>query len=813
MNGFNTILVCTLISFQSFGQLTVDRKYLKTALRSHLHLGDSSFSRGEFLTAEKHYNEAFMHLQKLLQLKSSIRIGLHKETIFDPIDRLGRLYIQANNLKKAEEYFEYSREIREKELPRFSLFRIPPLVGLSEIYYLKGDYRKAKEYLDQAEWQFYRSTTGWYNYDHYSKAIFRNQFEIALKEHNYANAERYLGLLSSGSTITGDKNVQTNIPRVFDMRARYFLHFGDYEEAERNLKKAELFANAIDNELVNFQIKKTRTLLQWSVGDIRAAAQTLIDLTQSYKEYIQENFAAMTEFEREAFFEKLRSDFELLNSFAIHNMDHEISDELLKQVYNNQLFSKALLLNHLNKQKEQILLSGDNQLIKLLDEWEAEKANLSMLYYQKKPDDALIATTEQRIQQLEQQINSESNILNSMEEDIIWEDVRRSLTEGEAAIEIIRVRDYNLPGKEGAQVSAYQFTDFYSYLVLVIARDLKSPQALVLENGNDMDSRDVNIYRKSIQFKVEDRASYNAYWKPLLKLLGTYNKLFISADGVYNQINLNSLQNPITGKYVLEETDLIFVTNTKDLVETSSLADSKNAALFARPQYVSSQTQEIDFMTNTEFRNLEADVFENFREQLFSDLPGTEKEVKSIEMLLGEREWKVASSYHKEASEKALRSVDNPAILHIATHGFFLQEDNLDGVNSMIRSGIILAGVDKVDAPPHNDGILTAYEATNLRLDSTYLVVLSACETGLGEVKNGEGVYGLQRGLKVAGARFILMSLWKVDDFATQELMENFYVNWLLGTPIHEAFKKAQIGLRDKYPHPFYWGAFILLGS
>lgn len=91
-------------------------------------------------------------------------------------------------------------------------------------------------------------------------------------------------------------------------------------------------------------------------------------------------------------------------------------------------------------------------------------------------------------------------------------------------------------------------------------------------------------------------------------------------------------------------------------------------------------------------------------------------------------------------------------------------------------------------------------------------MVLSACETGLGEVKNGEGVYGLQRGFLVAGSRYILMSLWKVEDEATSELMTRFYRYWLDGTDIHEAFRKAQDNLRQKYTHPYYWGGFILLG-
>jgi CHAT domain-containing protein len=163
------------------------------------------------------------------------------------------------------------------------------------------------------------------------------------------------------------------------------------------------------------------------------------------------------------------------------------------------------------------------------------------------------------------------------------------------------------------------------------------------------------------------------------------------------------------------------------------------------------------------------------------------------------------------ALEENVKALKKPTILHIATHGFFV-EDTASSISPMIRSGIILAGVRNAENKNKDDGILTAYEASNLDLEGTDLVALSACQTGLGEVRNGEGVYGLQRSIMVAGAKNLLMSLWKVDDEATAKLMSIFYdLRSTEGNLL--AFRDAQIQLRAIYPEPFYWGAFVMLGK
>jgi CHAT domain-containing protein len=216
-----------------------------------------------------------------------------------------------------------------------------------------------------------------------------------------------------------------------------------------------------------------------------------------------------------------------------------------------------------------------------------------------------------------------------------------------------------------------------------------------------------------------------------------------------------------------------------------------------------------------------------------SELPGTETEIIEISDILRQKNWKLSKNMRDKAREGSLKNVASPRVLHIATHGYFLDdiESNPDskvfGVNSkvalenpLLRSGLLFAGASleiagnmNNDLDDNDNGILTAFEAMNLDLDKTELVVLSACETGLGEVKNGEGVYGLQRAFEVAGASTVMMSLWTVNDFTTRELMIKFYEGWVESGDKRKAFIDAQLYMKEKYKWPFYWGPFVMVGE
>ena len=210
-------------------------------------------------------------------------------------------------------------------------------------------------------------------------------------------------------------------------------------------------------------------------------------------------------------------------------------------------------------------------------------------------------------------------------------------------------------------------------------------------------------------------------------------------------------------------------------------------------------------------------------------LPGSRQEAESIQRLLPQAQLFLGP----EATKERLLQLSTPGILHLATHGFFLEDapasEGFRGVghisalgdnpqaprprNPLLRSGLALAGASEPSKPRPDAALVTALELAGLDLWGTQLVVLSACDTGRGDVQLGQGVHGLRRALVVAGAETVVMSLWKVKDDSTHLLMESYYRNLLAGQGRASALREAMRSLRASRPHPHDWAPFIALGS
>lgn len=403
---------------------------------------------------------------------------------------------------------------------------------------------------------------------------------------------------------------------------------------------------------------------------------------------------------------------------------------------------------------------------------------------------------------MEKQANATERSLSSRSSDFSkaygaektsFQQIAAVLGETEAVVEIIRVRGFDK-----------DFTDQSKYLVLVIAKGTAVPKSVVLTEGAMLETRYAKYYKNAILQRIPDQFSYEQFWSKIDPLVAGKKMLYVSPDGVYNQLNINTLRKP-EGDYLENRFDIVTIGNSKDMlaIKTRKASARKDAFVLGFPDFGGAAPA----------------------------LPGTKVEIDGVAKILKTAGYTVVQREQRVATEANIKAVKGPTLMHIATHGYFLADTqsaesamgvDLDNAknNPLLRSGLILAGApdpnkeeQAVDLQSNDNGILTAYEAMNLNLEGTDLIVLSACETGLGEVKAGEGVYGLQRSFLVAGANALIMSLWKVDDEATQMLMTNFYSNWTKTGNKLKAFKQAQLQLMAKYKEPYYWGAFVMMGQ
>lgn len=493
---------------------------------------------------------------------------------------------------------------------------------------------------------------------------------------------------------------------------------------------------------------------------------------------------------------------------------------LSQQAYNNLLFTKSISLKGTERRKEAFLNANDPTISKLYDQWIDKKQQLIRQYL--KADDPSGADTTSKVSQalltqLQNEVNTLENELTIKAKDfkkylkIIppdWKTVRDNLKEGEAAIEMIRFQWRD-------QV---YYSDTSYYAAYIITKNSQYPEVIYLPDApTDLENKYYRGYKNSIRLRVDDKESYDHFWKPIKEKLNGIKKIYFSPDGIYHLINISSLKNPATGQFLLEELDIQYTTSSTDVNNGMTAKEIKTAVLIGRPTYKTGAASNVP-LANANSRSL----VRGFKENTIADLPGTEEEVLSIKKEMELSRIGVVSYLKEQATEDKLYKLKSPGILHIATHGYWSPAgDNVTegyrSFNAMVNSGLLLTGVvnyySSSTYPDTYDGILTAYEAQNLNLENTSLVILSACETSLGYLDAGEGVYGLQRAFRAAGASSIMTSLWKVDDIATKDFMIAFYQQYLKTKDKNASFIAAQKAMKEKYKLPYYWGAFVMSGQ
>ena len=593
-------------------------------------------------------------------------------------------------------------------------------------------------------------------------------------------------------------------------------------------------------------------LLYYSQGLPNQAEPHFDRCIQNLVKQFEQHFSYMSEKERLGFLDTVSSDFPAYFSFCLTYRE-QLAD-LAGKMYDVVLWHKGFIAQSVAAVRAQIETSGDRDALALLDQLTAKKTQLAhLLTSEPKNPEAWrkqIAQLEEEANDLEKELVRRSAGLAEQKTlaRVTWRDVQKALKPGEAAVEFLRFRYHD--GKK--------WTETTYYVALVVTPESTMPGLIVLGEAKNFEKAPLRQYRAGVGLARGEPAReqqppaegekkapvsfFDAFWKPLEPALTSAKRIYLSPDGVLNQVSLGVVPDA-DGKLLIERYDLRVVNSTKDLLRDKRATATAFAVLIGNPAFDLNEATQ-----RTAARSLQksgvvggapvgvarGSMSRELRGGALLPLPATQVELEQIAALLGQQKWQVQLYTDQQALKESIKRVRQPRVLHVATHGFFLPDqerklsdrpdDRPSGLEDpMLRSGLFFAGANRTLAgqptpPDLDDGILTAYEATGLNLQGTELVVLSACETGLGQVAAGEGVFGLRRALQVAGADAVLMSMWSVPDRETQELMTLFYTKWLAGKDKHQALREAQVELREtvkaRYGQdlPYYWGAFVLVG-
>jgi CHAT domain-containing protein len=404
-----------------------------------------------------------------------------------------------------------------------------------------------------------------------------------------------------------------------------------------------------------------------------------------------------------------------------------------------------------------------------------------------------IRRLEAQREQLESALSEQSAEFRAQAQAVTLDVIRAAIPDDAALIEFSVYRPFD-PNAD-SNSTAYGAPRYAAYVI----QSREAPRGFDLGPGADID-RAVDTLRQALgdplrtDVKQLSRRVDALVLQPMRAALAHRRRLLISTDGTLNLLPFEALRDE-AGRYAVEQYAISYLSTGRDLLRMQVSRSSRSGPVVIADPAFGSPSQ--------------ADSSSAY----FARLGGTAQEAQRILALFPDATVLV----RERATKSALTTLDAPQLLHIATHGFFLRDQEIS--NPLLRSGLALSGANTSaatsDTRVKSDGILTALEATNLNLWGTKLVTLSACDTAVGEVRNGEGVYGLRRAFFLAGAETLVMSLWPVNDAVTRDMMTAYYTRLKRGAGRGDALRSAQLAMlaSPSHQHPFYWAGFIQAGE
>ena len=776
------------------GALEIRKKILGI---KHPDYAISLINLAEVYSALGNYFQAELLNKEALEIYEKV-LGVEHPDYALCLNNLAGIYFRMSNYSQAEvlikDVLKISKKILGVEHPSY----VTCLNNLAEIYSAMGNYFQA-ESLQKEAMEILGKVFGTKHPDY--AVILNNLAEVYSALENYIQAEIFH-------------------KEALEIRKQVLgMNHPDYASSLGNL--AFVYLNS---------------------GSYEQVEPLFIEHSNKKRKYIKNNFEFLSEKERQLYWNTESYHFDTYYPsfcYSYYSQKKSISEF----AYNNAILTKGLLLNASTKVQNAILNSGNQTLI---DQWnELCGLRQQIVFLQNKTleeqEKAGVAALEERANELDKQLTASSSEFKQGKEiwNIEWNDVKKKLKSNEVAIEFISF-DYYHKG---------EFTDSTLYCALLLRNNSQYPEMITLFEEKDIlpyisSKTEANVTNKIYDFYANGEVIKNKIWGNILPKIKEGETVYFSPSGLFHQLAIESLPYDENRK-MSDVYNLVRLSSTREIVLNKNNTNQyTTATLYGGIHYDTSSKELLAESNNYSqetllaSRGVENDTLDRGS---VNYLPGTKKEVEKINKMLVDNNITAQLYTMNQANEESFKNLSNKHqnIIHIGTHGFtwtdsvakkkdyFAERMQMIGdeqqyrgpiIDPLNRCGLLFAGANialqgKSRELPEGvqDGILTAKEISLLDLRDCDLVVLSACETAKGDITS-EGVFGLQRAFKIAGVQTIIMSLWKVNDEATQMLMTEFYNNWIVKKQSkREAFNNAQNAVRKKYEEPEYWAGFVML--
>ncbi|MEC4807250.1 MAG: CHAT domain-containing tetratricopeptide repeat protein [Jaaginema sp. PMC 1079.18] len=779
------------------------------------------------------YSQAEPLLQRVIGLQES-RWGRDHPWVAQSLNGLAWLYFETGNYEAAEPLLTRSLQIYEASLGENHPFLATNLNNLASLKVKLADYAGAVPLFER------------------SLRIYEEQLGaehplVALNLHNLAETYRNLEQYEQAETLLKraialrEKLLSPNHPDLalsLNNLAEVYRSMGNFSEAEPYLRQSlAIYRRTLGPD--HPDIATTLNNLAWlsqATGNIPDAYSFLQQSTEIEENNLDLFLTVSSEGQKQAYMSSFAN---ITNRIvSLHLQDAPDNPEVAQLALTTILRRKGRILDTLTDSRQRLRqnLTPEDRI--LLDRETEMRSQLAQLIFNppkdaenQAPYQAQVAQLKADIDQLEGQLARRSSEFRRRTEPVTITAVQQLIPAQTALVEVILYRPVNAQtntwGEERYAAYILQATGKPQWVDLGEAAEINQ----IAQNLQRLTARQGNLERLQAQARQLDELIL----RPIRAKLSNVDHLLLSPDGQLNLLSWATLIDE-NQQYAIENYRLTYLSTGRDLLGLETVAAARqNPVILANPDY-DAPGETVEIASGLRGENQRS---VDLQQLYFSPLPGTAQEADAIAPLLPNATILTQS----QATENALKQVTAPEILHIATHGFFLDVnlvaptanpfasrgslgvyalDNRALVatrsekqeNPLLRSGLALAGFN-VRSSEGEDGVLTALEAANLDLNGTQLVVLSACETGVGEIANGEGVYGLRRAFAIAGAQSQLISLWQVSDQGTKDLMVDYYQRLTQGTGRSEALRQVQIAMLQnaEYQHPFFWGAFIPSGQ